>query len=118
MVKTVYVVFNDSGKEYAYKANFPVEVEDFVVVAPRGDYTVVQVVRVSDKVNPKAAAWLVDKVHTENYEKLLKDEERKKEIREQLDEAKKKMDELLVYQMLADSNPAMKELLDELKNLG
>ena len=117
MITTAYVEFNPCGKEYAYKTDLDLKQGDLVVVKVKFEFKLVEVTKVEEKVNPKATAWIVDKVNLESFEQRQKEEERKKEIKEQLNEAKKKMDELLVYKMLADTDPEMKKLLDELKSL-
>ena len=120
-MKTVKVMFDHAydTRTYSYKCHDDsVEKGDQVVVdTPNGDSEVVEVVDVIDGVSKTATKWIVCKVDRTEYAKRLAKEQRKREIKEILDDEKKKMDELLVYKMLAENNPAMEALLNELKEL-
>ena len=58
------------------------------------------------------------KVDLSDYEQRVKNREEAIKLREKMDEEIKKMDELNKYEMYADRNPALKEMLDQLKALG
>lgn len=58
------------------------------------------------------------KVDLSAYNERVKNREEATKLRKKMDEEIKKMDELNKYEMYADKNPALKEMLEQLKTLG
>lgn len=58
------------------------------------------------------------KVDLSAYNERVKNREEAVNLRKKMDEEIKKMDELNKYEMYADKNPALKEMLEQLKSLG
>lgn len=85
-IMTVKVRFDSSSKLYTYKTRMTdLEVDDWVVVAPRGQMKVVQIVKIDDAPDFDIDSglrydWIVQKVNTDEYENLVADDERAYEL--------------------------------------
>ena len=85
-IMTVKVRFDSSSKLYTYKTRMTdLEVDDWVVVAPRGQMKVVQIVKIDDTPDFDIDSglrydWIVQKVNTDEYENLVADDERAYEL--------------------------------------
>lgn len=55
------------------------------------------------------------KIDLSQYEKRVKDRKEKEKLLKQMDEVVKQMDEISRFEMYADRNPKLKDMLDELK---
>lgn len=64
------------------------------------------------------AAEVKCKINLCAYEQRVKNREEAEKLRKKMDEEIKKMDELNKYEMYADRNPALKEMLEQFKSLG
>jgi hypothetical protein len=64
------------------------------------------------------AAEVKCKINLHAYEQRVKNREEAEKLRKKMDEEIKKMDELNKYEMYADKNPALKEMLELFKSLG
>lgn len=60
---------------------------------------------------------VVSVIDTEEFEKRVKDRARAEELKKTLDEEMKKAQEVQMYELMAQTNPAMRSLLDEYKSL-
>ena len=58
------------------------------------------------------------KVDLSAYDQRMKNRIEAEKLRKKMDEEIKKMDELNKYEMYADRNPALKDMLEQLKGLG
>lgn len=138
--KTVLVVFNQVGvgrkpvmrkaasdfsqgnpadglREYAYKTDIDLAVNDYVVVKSGGYYKVVQVTKVRGLTHyqeNQATSWIVCKINTAAHEERLRKQEIAQEIKNKLRKRKEEMEEIMVYKMLAKEDPSIKALLQEL----
>lgn len=65
----------------------------------------------------KATAWVVDKVDLTDYNQRTQEEQRRKWLIKQLNEKKSKMQDVIIYEALAERDIEAKKLLDELKLL-
>lgn len=68
--------------------------------------------------NKDITAEVKCKIDLSAYEQRVKNREEAEKLRKKMDEEIKKMDELNKYEMYADRNPALKEMLEQLKSLG
>jgi hypothetical protein len=62
----------------------------------------------------KASQWIVAKVDVTGHEERLRKAEIAQEIRNKLQEAREKTEELMIYQQLAKGDPSIQKLLLEL----
>lgn len=66
----------------------------------------------------KAKCWAVNKIDTTKHKERIKATERKKFIQQQLQLRKEAIEEQAVWALLAEQDPTVAELLEELKSLG
>jgi len=124
-MKTVYVRFPNptssfgwSSKEYAYKTDLDLNVDDLAVVVACGEYKVVKVFHTESFVVKEAKAFIVCKVDTTAYEKLLENESKREELLNRMKEMAESRSVLTTFELIAEKDPEMKTLLDEYKSLG
>ena len=128
---------NDNGilssKDYYYKidrisaSKIDMKLEDelpaFAIVDANNVYKVVTVEELfsnnfenADKSN-KATHWIVDTVDDDKYIKRRQSAIRREFVLKQLQERKERLEEVKIYEMLAEQDPDAKKLLEELKTL-
>lgn len=113
------------NKDFHYALyNDDIVIGDYVLVT--GDLTNKQNLIVKDIISPEKAKEVYYGIITEEvkckidlsaYEKRVKNREEAEKLRKKMDEEIKKMDELNKYEMYADKNPALKEMLEQFKSL-
>lgn len=116
------VKFNDYSysKEYDFKYDKDdLKVGDTVVVDTQhglqlAKVTTVIKLAVGERYD-KATKWVVQKVDLTEHEARLEREKKAKEIKKQLEARRKKLEEIAVYQLLAEKDPEMAKLLEEYK---
>ena len=122
----VFDTYQPAGiqKEYAYRTDLDLQPDDLVVVMVKEDqFKIVQVVAMLDMslenavIANKATKYIVDKIDLTSHIKRINAAERMTYIKGQLEEKKAKMEEIAVFQLLAESDPEAKRLLDEMKQL-
>ncbi len=117
MFKVIKVEFSTNGKSYAYFTNTKLDKGDWVVVFARSEYAVVKVTKVvgltQNEIN-RATQLIIQRVDLDewhsNTEKLTLVQEIKNELRH----AKEQQDEMQMYKIMSETNPAIKELLEKL----
>jgi putative ribosome biogenesis GTPase RsgA len=110
----------EDSKRYAFKTDFKdLNVGDCVVVETSRGFAVGVVCEelFSSTDVERATAWVVSKVDLESHNKRLELEAEKNKVLEKLEERKKSLERVAVYQMLAEKDPEMKALLDSLNEL-
>ena len=121
--KVAIIEYNGKDYHYALYDN-DVDINDKVLVSGRLDGAIHIVKNIiteeySKEIREKDIISEVKcKVDLSDYEQRVKNREEAIKLREKMDEEIKKMDELNKYEMYADRNPALKEMLDQLKALG
>lgn len=117
----VEIRFKGSNKGYTYITDLDLKPEDKVIVdSPSEGMVVVDVIKVRGLTKNQlnvACKWVVQKVDLVAYDANMKKQEIVQEIRNQLDERKNDMQEMLIYQQLAASDPGIQSLLDELEKI-
>ena len=128
VVEVTYEITNPESLEHRYffKTDIKLQKGDLVVVESSNGLGLCRVVSDSVprslessviKMYNKAKAWVVDTVNTTNQDKRQIATERKKFIMEQLEERKEAMEEKAIYNVLAQSDPEAKKLLEELESI-
>lgn len=114
-----------SGKDYYYALyDENIKAEDKVLVTGRlvADILIVKNVLTVDEAKEICSVNICEevkcKVDLSAYNKRVEDRKEAEKLRKKMDEEIKKMDELNKYEMYADRNPALREMLEQLKSLG
>lgn len=119
--RTVLVKFARDGKEYPYLTDLDLKVDDFAIVdtGSRESYgyhtvKVTQVQGLMENQRLSGNKWIVQVLDVENHVTRLKKQKIAQEIRNQLAERKSQLDEIMIYEKLANDDPAINKLLNEL----
>ena len=112
---------DDNGKGYAYLTNMDdLEINDFVVVDCANGLQVCRVTKLigltANQIN-KASAWVVSKVDLAQHDKNLQAQEKIQEIQNKVAERKSQIEGQVILAQMAESDPTMKSLLQELGSL-
>lgn len=118
-------VIEISGKDYYYALyDEDIKAEDKVLVTGRlaTDILTVKEVITAEKAKELCSKDICEevkcKVDLSAYNQRVEDRKEAEKLRKKMDEEIKKMDELNKYEMYADRNPALREMLEQLKALG
>lgn len=121
MSKIAVVIFptNNYSKEYYFRTSLEdLEEGALVIVDTINGYVTADFVRYHEiPVKTQPSKWIVAEVDLTDHFMRRKAEERAAAIKKQLDKAKKEIEEMAVYEMLAKHNPAIMDLVEELKQL-
>ena len=111
-------VYGCRVKKYNYLTDIKdLKEGDLVVVHARNDFALGYFVEYCDITETPETKWITDKVDTTKHFKRIENKKRVEEIKTKLEIERKKVEELQVYEILAERNPEMKSLLEELKGL-
>jgi hypothetical protein len=117
----VAVKFKNYDKTYSYFTDLELKVDDHVVVdSPSTGFEVVKVTEVqgmSTSLLSKASKWIVQKLDIAGYEKKKEVQRLVQEVKNKLKQRKDEMEEMLLYQQLADKDPEIMKLMKELGKL-
>lgn len=114
----IKVTFESGPRLYAYQCPYAVAVGQKVIVdSPSMGYVVVEVAEVDAKDDNKATKRVVNTIDDTDYKNHLNKLERTKQIKAKLEQKKKEVEELYLWEMLAEKDEDAKALLDELKSL-
>lgn len=121
MMKVVTVKFKSPGssiynsKEYYYKTFFDVEAGDMVVVDTSTvglNIAMVSNVNIEDPVQQKKATkYLVQRIDTDRYNKVIEKEKELAAIRHAMDVRVKSLQETALYELLAKDDEELANLL-------
>ena len=118
-------VIEFAGNDYNYALyDEDIKANDKVLVTGRlaTDILTVKEVLTTNEARERYSANITEevrcKVDLSAYNKRVEDRKEAEKLRKKMDEEIKKMDELNKYEMYADRNPALREMLEQLKSLG
>lgn len=97
-----------------------ITVDDIVLCDTSVGYQVAKVIDIVEQLNYNGAdvtKEIICKVDFSNFQKRIEERKRKVELKAKMDAMVKDDKELMLYQMLAEKNPVMKEMLDEYTNI-
>lgn len=113
MENIVLVEFPTSYKEYAFRNDIEgIKAGDKVVVDTANGFVVADVTGV-DVASNKASKYVVQKIDTEAHEKRLEKANKLKELKAKMEDRRKKLQEIEIYQILAKEDDEMAALLAE-----
>ena len=116
-----YIDGYNTEKEYNF-ALFPEDVSEseHYLVKDTNGYHVVKLIRTveKDEATHPVTQEIVCGVNFTNYNQRIEDRATKKKIKAKMDAMLKEDKEMLLYQAMAEKNPAMAELLTEYRKLG
>lgn len=117
-MRIVKVKFNGYGyKEYNFKCDIPdIKVGDMVIVDSSG-YQVVKVVSVDENSDYPATKWVVAKVDMSHHLAKIEKDKKIAEVKKKLNAKKKELQDIAIYEMLAEKDPEFREILAEYKAL-
>lgn len=95
-------------------------VDDIVLCDTSVGYQVAKVIDIVEQLDYNGAdvtKEIICKVDFSNFQKRIEERKRKVELKAKMDAMVKDDKELMLYQMLAEKNPVMKEMLDEYTNI-
>ncbi len=90
---------------------------DLVVVHARNDFALAHFVSYCDFNETEKTKWIIQKVDLSAHYDRIARKEKIKLIKEKLEEERKRTEEIQIYEILAEKNPEIKKLLNELKDL-
>lgn len=97
-----------------------ITVDDIVLCDTSVGYQVAKVIDIVEQLDYNGAdvtKEIICKVDFSNFQKRIEERKRKVELKAKMDAMVKDDKELMLYQMLAEKNPVMKEMLDEYTNI-
>ncbi|KZR59135.1 hypothetical protein [Pseudobacillus badius] len=110
------VEFQTGYKRYEFKTDLELSVGDVVVVDATPGISVATVVGLKDT-SKLATKWVIQKVDLTVHEERLAKEKKLKEIREKMEARRKELQEIQIYQLLAQEDEGMAALLNEYQKL-
>lgn len=116
MIKTVKVKFAESynNKSYDFLCDIDdIEIGDYVVTDSANGLGVAKVQEINDGVSSKATKFIVQKIDMEKHNIRLEQQKRVATLRQKLEDRRKALQEMHVYQLLAKEDPEMALLLKE-----
>lgn len=119
MVK--FVQGTNTTKEYAF-AMFEdyIDVDDYVLCDTSNGYSVAKVAKIINKDEYDGVSVtkeIVCPVYFVAFEQRKKNREEAKKLKSEMDKKMKEMQELALYEMMAEKSPELKEMLDNYKAL-
>ena len=117
--------YKGETRQYAFKMSIDTVVPDnaICVVESSNGYDLVRIVEVLDnnidnaEVVSKATAWVVDVIDMTTHNARIDATKKREYIIQQLEEKKKALEAVSMYQLLADLDPEAKLLVEQLKTL-
>jgi len=108
-------------KEYSYFTRIELAKFDWVIVVVNDILKTAQVVNLENELSKaqkaKTNKWIVQKIDLTEYNELINREAKISQLEEALDEAFIKASRYEMYKKMADIDPTIKQLLDELITL-
>lgn len=108
-----------NGKQYVFKCAEEVSEGDLVVCETSRGFGVGRVCSIEIRKSriEQANAWIICKLDLSAHLERLKTEARLNELKSQMLERKKELDEEMIFMLLAEKDPSMKAMLEEFKSL-
>ena len=123
MTKLVNVKFHrrDDSDEYTYRTNLELETDDMVIVETSHGLSLATVTTMVDQL-PSHLEWedlkeVACKIDLTAYNERKEQAEKRKVLLAQMNQKVKELQNLAIYEALADKDPAMKAMLDEFQSL-
>lgn len=118
-MKYVEVKYNTSYNTYEFMTDLEIAKGDTVVCDSSNGFQVAKVLKVSDEPinHRKVHKWIVDKVNVEAHNERMSKEKKLKELRQKMEQRRKKIETIQVYRLLAQEDEEMASLLKELEGL-
>ncbi|GIN22518.1 hypothetical protein [Siminovitchia fordii] len=116
MATIVGVVHEDiryASRTYYFKTDLNLSIGDLIVVDTARGYQLGEVVEVDANPRINVLKWVVDKVDKSRHKERLKKEAKLKEIKSKMDKRRKELEDIHLYQILAEKDDAMRDLLQE-----
>jgi hypothetical protein len=111
----------NTTKKYAFALfDSSIGIDDIVLCDTSIGYQLAKVVDIVEQLDyngTNVTKEVICKVDFTDFNKRAEERKRKAELKAKMDAMVKDDKELMLYQMLAEKNPAMKEMLDEYKNI-
>lgn len=108
---------NESTYDYIIPSYInDINIDDYVIVQTERSYQVVKVVDIVDD-SDVANKYIIDIVHLEQYETYIDNKKAKENLMLKMEKRLEESNRLLLYKQLAESDPVMKSLLEELGKL-
>lgn len=116
----VGVKFKDNPKQYTFKCYDAVKIGDLVVVDTQFGYNVATVTETEPVTKSFPVGELKEVVNVVDMEPFLERKaraEKLKDLKKKMDKKVKDLQSLAIYEMLAEKDPELKEMLEEFKTL-
>lgn len=112
--------FKSNEKQYNFKCYDAVKVGDVVVVDTQYGFNVATVTEIEPTTKNLPLGELkevVAVVDTTAFNERREKAERTKELKKKMDKKVKELQNIAIYEMLAEKDPELREMLEELKSL-
>lgn len=110
---------SSSGYEYALFDNF--EIGDVCVVkSANHGFGVARIVNIIDRADATTKNFereVVDRFYMSNYENRIENRAKAKKLKAEMDEKMKELQDIALYQMMAEKFPELQAMLDEYQSL-
>lgn len=90
---------------------------DLIVVTARNKFELAYFDKYCDFEETENTKWIIDKVDLYYHNKRTEKAKEIKKIKEELEKERRLTEDIVIYKMLAESNPYIKNLLEELETL-
>lgn len=125
LVKVVFNINQENGierlKEYTFAAFEEYESGDVVVVDTRNGYQLVTVIGVAEKlpdfIPNESLKEVVCKVDFSKFNERKERKAKAQKLKKQMDEKVKILQSNAIYEMLAEKDPELKQMLEQFKKL-
>lgn len=92
------------------------KIDDYAVVQTERSYQIVQIVDIVDD-SDIASKYIIDTVDLGQYEEYIENKKARENLMLKMEKRLEESNRLLLYRQLAESDPVMKSLLEELGKL-
>lgn len=114
-MKIAVIKFPDTTNKFDFFFDDPTLcIGDQVVVDTQRGLSIGEVIMFKDA-SSRATAWVVQKVDLAAYNKRMEAFRKMKEVQMKLELCRKQLSDMVIYEQLAQSDPMMRQLLDDLK---
>ncbi|GEM_PF-5762576 len=113
IIGITHIDFKFAAKTYYFKNDLDLSIGDLVVVDTVQGYQLGKVTEVNANPKINVLKWVVDKVNKSRHQERLKKEAKLKEIKSKMDKRRKELEDIHLYQILAEKDDAMRDLLQD-----
>jgi hypothetical protein len=116
MLKTATVKYKTTYQEYDFITDIDLKKGDWVVTDSSNGYTVAEVIAIKE-LTTKSKRWIVCKIDVTAHKAKMQKEQEISKIRAKLETRRKALQDIEVYNILAQKDEEMAKLLEEYNSM-